>query len=208
MPQANACADAHSDAHNDSCAFSHGYPSSAPGNARSDSSGTVQWNWRVSVRPAVLQQHHPAADAEGTKSVRSDHRAIQQDGEERGSGVGGVQRRDSAAGHFHCTTGQEPAADPEAAERRKLMKLYLWRVVMTDYTDGCAFAIAESKEAALAHLQITPWGAHSGDYPSLSEILLSDVRDGVWKDWAIEKWPEPEVHELTEPFAFWRSGGG
>jgi hypothetical protein len=75
------------------------------------------------------------------------------------------------------------------------VKLYLWREVLSEYTDGCAFAIAETEEEAKEQLRNTfefadPWGQWS-----------PFAEPGFY-------WPEPEVHELTEPFGFWRYGGG
>ena len=74
------------------------------------------------------------------------------------------------------------------------MKLYLWRRVLSDYTDGCAFAIAESVEAALKQLRQT------GEWEPASTSWMLPVDPA--------EWPAPEVHDLDKPLAFWRYGGG
>lgn len=66
----------------------------------------------------------------------------------------------------------------------KLM-LYVWEGVLTDYTSGMAFAIAESKEEA------AKIAAHGTDYVE-RELLSSDC----------------EVNELTEKFGTHVYGGG
>lgn len=65
------------------------------------------------------------------------------------------------------------------------MKLYLWQDVLCDYTSGCAFAIAESKEEAILLV-----AGYSG-------YILDELLAG-----------ECEERELDQPFGFSRGGGG
>jgi hypothetical protein len=83
------------------------------------------------------------------------------------------------------------------------MKLYLWRDVFADYTSGCAFAIADSKEEA-ADIAIRDH-EYYGRYYGIANHLLSRVVDEKRQELLQA---DCEVHELTEKFGFSISGGG
>ena len=68
------------------------------------------------------------------------------------------------------------------------MKLYIWRGIRSDYTDGIGFAAARSKEEAI-------------------EAIHKVSEDWEWNAYAGELLRvEPEIHEL--PAGGWISGGG
>ncbi len=72
--------------------------------------------------------------------------------------------------------------------RERQLKLYIWRGIRNDYTDGIGFAVATSKEEAIEAIhkisESWEWDAYAG------ELLRV----------------EPEVHE--PPFGGWISGEG
>ena len=71
---------------------------------------------------------------------------------------------------------------------KKPWKLYIWRGIRTDYTDGIAFAVARTKEEAIEAIHKISkgweWEAYAGELLAI----------------------EPEVHD--PPFGGWISGGG
>jgi hypothetical protein len=68
------------------------------------------------------------------------------------------------------------------------LKLYVWENVLTDYTDGVMFALAESVEEARS-LILTEWG-------------YTESKGTVWQD--LQK--EPQIVETPAGFLCW--GGG
>ena len=69
------------------------------------------------------------------------------------------------------------------------MKLYVWRDVLRDYTPGIAFAIAGSPDEARG-------------------LIIRTVTDDVGYCNGSDFAADPEVHDLSEPFAGFVHGGG
>ena len=67
------------------------------------------------------------------------------------------------------------------------MKLFIWKEVLTDYTDGVVFAIAKNEKQA-------------------REIVLQNVNDWEKESVASAMSGAPEVHAEPYGFALW--GGG
>jgi hypothetical protein len=77
-----------------------------------------------------------------------------------------------------------------------MLKLFVWEDVFADYTSGCAFAIAETKEQASELAGVGLWGWHPplNHYPhsSVFELMSTDCKE----------------HPLDRPFGFAIYGGG
>lgn len=70
----------------------------------------------------------------------------------------------------------------------KKIKLFIWRGIRRDYTDGIGFAAAHTKEEAI-------------------EAIRKISEDWEWSSYAGELLThEPEVHDV--PYGGWISGGG
>lgn len=67
------------------------------------------------------------------------------------------------------------------------MKLYIWKEVFSDWTDGIAFAMANSKEEAIELIVKNVWWNESTTHAYLDN-------------------KEPEIYETPYGFAIW--GGG
>lgn len=78
------------------------------------------------------------------------------------------------------------------------MKLYLWREVFADYTDGCAFAIAASKEEA-AVVAVAGQDRFRTVKASDSPLFALMVNELLGSPC--------EEHELDKPFGFAIEGG-
>lgn len=78
------------------------------------------------------------------------------------------------------------------------MKLYIWNGVLTDWSDGIAFAMAESLDEA--H-KVLLRGYH-GDDCDVDGIMSGDVVSCLWNE---IQFKEPEVHE--SPYGFAMYGG-
>ncbi len=70
------------------------------------------------------------------------------------------------------------------------LKLFIWKNVLTDYTSGIAFALAENAEEA----RKTIFAKFEKKEQYLSDILKSDLSD------------EPEIIDSKDGFYVW--GGG
>jgi hypothetical protein len=90
------------------------------------------------------------------------------------------------------------------------LKLYVWTGIWTDYTDGLAFAIAESVEEAMRLVIMTYFGENDPTYPD-----KPFYRDGSNPEYTnfVESQNDfnkatLHIHELTEKVAYGIGGGG
>jgi hypothetical protein len=93
-----------------------------------------------------------------------------------------------------CQFSQEPTGQEiEQVEVAVELKLFVWTGVLTDYTAGIAFALAESVDHARDVIM-----QREGHKPYLEE----EYHGTLWSDLAAE----PDVYERPVGFAVW--GGG
>jgi hypothetical protein len=83
------------------------------------------------------------------------------------------------------------------------LRLYVWENVLTDYTDGIMFALAESVEQARELCYQRQWGKDRKPEDTYAQAM---AKDGGEYTCAVYLQSEPRIVESAEGFVVW--GGG